>query len=196
MTDDPESTLMNMGLEARVRAVRNDLDSGARHFADIDVFRLAELLEVPQPETPENSWSFCTAVYISSVEECFKDCAIEDVDEMCEWLNESFVDEDRLAEVRVAADAAMNSKEPTFDFLDASEREALQERAAERQLASLVQNGIGCSATYHVHVGGISLWFQGEIEDDGTCLRLEGPYDGIDGPDTRDSDDDYVCSTW
>ena len=196
MTTDPETALENMSLEQRVRAVRDDLDSGTFDFGVIDVFRLAELLEVPQPEMPENSWHFCTAVYISSVEDCFRDCDIEDVDEMCEWLEESFVDTDRLAEIRMAAEAAMKGKKPKFDFLDAWEREALQTRAAERRLASLVENGIGGSATYHVHVGGVSLWFRGAVEGDGACIHLEGPYDGIDGPDTRDTDDRYLCETW
>lgn len=196
MTDDPETVLENMSLEDRVRAVRDDIDSGARNFADIDVFRLAELLEVPQPEMPENSWRFCTAVYISSVEEWLRDYPFEWVNDMCYWLEATSTGKERLDELRTQGAIAMSHDEPSFDFLSASEREYLEKKAATEELDRLVGNGVGGDATYHVCVGGVSLWFRGAIEDDATCIDLEGPYDGIDGPDNRHLDGAYLCDTW
>ena len=169
-----------MRLEENARTVSKDLDSGARKFDEFDVFRIAELLGVAQTHRPENSWSFCTAVYINSVEECIIDCMIEDIDEMCEWLEEHPIVEDRLAEIRFQGESAMKHKKPKSEFLDNFESESLETKAAERQLERLVGNGIGCDATYNVELDGIDLWFRGAIEDDGACINLKGPHDGID----------------
>jgi hypothetical protein len=36
-------------------------------------------------------------------------------------------------------------------------------------------------ATYSVSNDHTELWFEGDIEDDGSCIDLRGPYDGADG---------------
>jgi len=69
----------------------------------------------------------------------------------------------------------------SLDFLETKERECVSEQLEERELQRLMDNGIGGVATYCVRDGDHELWFEGEIEDDGSCIELKGPYDGIDG---------------
>ncbi|MDG1983771.1 MAG: hypothetical protein P8M11_04330 [Planctomycetota bacterium] len=64
----PEESLRRLPLEERPRAIREDLDSGARRFAEIDPFRLAELLDVPFPPNYAD-WAYETSVSVDTLEE-------------------------------------------------------------------------------------------------------------------------------
>ena len=63
----PEESLRRLPPEERPRAVREDLDSGARRFAEIDPFRLAELLDVPLPPNYAD-WAYETSVSVDTLE--------------------------------------------------------------------------------------------------------------------------------
>jgi hypothetical protein len=46
------SILKPMTVAQRAQQIRTDIDTGERRFANVDVFDLAALLDVPQPERP------------------------------------------------------------------------------------------------------------------------------------------------
>ena len=63
-----------------------------------------------------------------------------------------------------------------------AERRGLTLHFAHEALESQQQNGLGCDAWYRLEAGAVELWFRGEIEDDGGCHVLHGPYQGVEAP--------------
>ncbi|MCA8976288.1 MAG: hypothetical protein KDC98_16335 [Planctomycetes bacterium] len=192
--EEAVSILEGMTVAERVQAVRRDVDAGTRRFAQVNVFDLAHLLDVPQPERPAG-WDFCTCAEILSLEQCHEEGRITDGEDLAAKLEE-FVDEDRLEEIRTECASFDTGKRRDFSFLLPREREDLAEALAHEELQRLLENGIGRIATYCVSAGDVELWFHAEIEDDGVCLRLEGPYDGVDGPLAAENDEGFVCESW
>jgi hypothetical protein len=212
--EEAKAILSQLTLKERIRAVWSDVDSGARRFAALGTFDLAELLDVPQPKRPVG-WSFYTCVKIRTLLEYREygmfDSASELVDELESgyylWkdnvdglsipagpISDSY-EEKRLAKLRQAARQYDEGKRRHLGFLFHEERDYLIERMATRELGNLVENGIGTVASYCVKAGRLELWFQGPIEDDGSCLSLAGPYEGVTGSSPA-PEENYRCERW
>ncbi len=83
--------------------------------------------------------------------------------------------------MRISADLDDKEK-PDFHFLTPGERELLEEAIGTEELEANQSNGLGCIARYSIETAsGYSLSFEGDIEDDGTCITLRTPYDYRDG---------------
>jgi hypothetical protein len=171
--------LESLALQERIRAVAEDVDSKKNEFAALDVFTLAELLEVPDPDQPGDSWSRSVYAEKRSLEE-YVDLNAGILEEFSEMLPGG-TSARRAQTVTEKCKAYAAGEIDSLDFLKPKERESILEQLEERDLQSLMDNGIGGVATYCVSDDENELWFEGEIEDDGSCIDLKGPYDGIDG---------------
>ena len=180
-------------LEERIKAVEADVDSPEEKFSAIDPFELARLLEVPQPEHPDNSWSFIIAVMKEDLEE--HAMSKGPVSDYAEYLADD-VSTERYEELSQKFGEYEGGEISDFSFLTAKERELLEKALNAENLASARDNGIGCKATYCVNSGDHELWFEAEIEDDGSCVTLSTPYDGANGEPFDTSDPWYVYETW
>ena len=176
----PEELLRRLPLEERPRAVREDLDSGARRFADIDPFRLAMLLDVPVPPNYAD-WSYETSITVDTLEE-YLQCSMPDHEDLELILATLDVTQERFEELSRMSQAALALDPPDFSFLTAAERRGRTLHFANEALESQQQNGLGCDAWYRLEAGAVELWFRGEIEDDGGCHVLHGPYEGVEAP--------------
>lgn len=176
----PEESLRRLPIEERPRAIREDLDSGARRFAEIDPFGLAELLDVPFPPNYAD-WAYETSVTVDTLEGYLQWLMPDDKD-LEPILATLDVTEERLEELSRLSQAARALDPPDFSFLTEAERRALTLHFAHEALESQQQNGLGCDAWYRLEAGGVELWFRGEIEDDGECHFLHGPYQGVEAP--------------
>ena len=177
--DKAKEFLNKLSVEERIAAVAQDVTSGKKRFASIEAHDLAELLGVPQPEQPDDSWS-CTIFAERQTLEEYVDLDDSILSEIPDML-EGSASKARVKTISAKCDAYAEGSIDSFDFLKPKERKCLLEQLEERELESLRDNGIGCVATYCVEHGDHELWFEGDIEDDGSCIDLRGPYDGVDG---------------
>ena len=67
--DEAQEFLSNLCVAERIAAVAEDVESEEQRFASIEVHDLAELLGVPQPEQPDDSWSRTTYAERQTLEE-------------------------------------------------------------------------------------------------------------------------------
>jgi hypothetical protein len=184
--DKAKEFLSNLSVEERIAAVAQDVTSGKKCFASIEAHDLAELLGVPQPDQPDDSWSRTIYAERQTLEE-YIDLNDGIIDEIPDILD-GCASEKRIAAVAAKCQAYADGSIDSFDFLKPKERALILKELEERELESLRDNGIGCVATYSVEHGDHELWFEGDIEDDGSCIDLKGPYDGVDGSG-RDPDE-------
>ena len=191
------SILEPMTVFERTRAIWQDIDSGEMNFARLNPFDLAHLLDVPGAAHPTNldSWHFVTAAEVRSLEVCLEEGEFAGAEDLAYLLRDA-VDAQRLEEVERECDAYDNGARSDLGFLNPDERESLEMLFAQQTLNGLLENGIGCTASYCVRSGNHELWFHATIEDDGSCHELRTPYDGIAGPVPEESDPNYVCETW
>ena len=175
---EPLETLLAMPLNQRIEAVANDVQSRADVFRLIDAFDLAEALEVPQPELPSNEWVFTSYADPKTVEEFIDEGG--EASEVLEWLEDT-VEGQRLDALRLAFAKQEDAASPSFDFLTATERAFVEDIIMERQLEANQSNGMNCMASYCVTHGDLSLSFEADVEDDGSCITLRTPYDERDG---------------
>ena len=177
--DEAKEFLSNLSVAERIAAVAEDVESDEQRFASIAAHDLAELLGVPQPEQPDDSWSRTTYAERQTLEE-YVDLDNSIVEEFPDRLPSKTTPE-RVQSVRALCEDFVAGKRESLDFLTAKERACILEQLDEKRLQSQVDNGIGCVATYSVSNDHTELWFEGDIEDDGSCIDLRGPYDGADG---------------
>jgi hypothetical protein len=171
--------LENLPLEERIRVVGEDVETKKNKFAVLDAFTLAELLEVPEPDHPGDSWSREVYAEKRSLED-YVDLDSSVVEEFADMLP-CGTSAKRVQAVAEKCAAYAAGKIDSLDFLKPKEQQSILEQLEERELQSRMDNGIGGVATYCVSDVDHELWFEGEIEDDGSCIDLKGPYDGIDG---------------
>ncbi len=186
------SILEQMAVPDRVQAVWEDVESGQRRFANVDTFALANLLDVPQPESPTGDWCFERAAEIRSLQEYHEEGRLDDL----AYRLEGIVPASRLEAIRADCAACDAGERADFDFLKPDERRKLAEQVAREELEAMTMNGMGCMASYCVRASGVELWFHADIEDDGSCISLQGPYDGVEGPSASEDDDGYVSESW
>ncbi len=177
--DKAKEFLGGLSVEERIAAVAEDVASGKMYFASIEAHDLAELLGVPQPEQPDDSWSRTIFAERRTLEE-YVDLDEGILGEIPDMVD-GFASDERLAAISAKCNAHAEGSIHSFDFLQPEERKRLLEQLEEKALERLRDNGIGCVATYCVEHGDHELWFEGDIEDDGSCIDLRGPYDGVDG---------------
>jgi hypothetical protein len=184
--DKAKGFLSNLSVEERIAAVAKDVASGKKRFASIEAHDLAKLLGVPQPDQPDDSWSRTIYAERQTIEE-YIDLDDGILDEI-PYMLDGCASEKRIAAVAAKCKACADGSIDSFDFLKPKERALILKELEERELESRRDNGIGCVATYCVAHDDHELWFEGEIEDDGSCIYLKGPYDGVDGSG-RDPED-------
>jgi hypothetical protein len=177
--DKAKEFLNKLSLAERIVAVAEDVVSGKKCFASIETHDLADLLDVPQPDQPDDSWSRTIYAERKTLEE-YVDLDDAIVTEIPDILN-GFSSDERIAAVSAKCDAYAEGSIHSFDFLRPEEHKRLLEQLDEKVLERLRDNGIGCVAIYCVEHGDHELWFEGDIEDDGSCIDLRSPYDGVDG---------------
>lgn len=177
--DKAKELLNKLTVAERIAVVAEDVASGQKRFASIETHDLAELLGVPQPEQPDDSWSRTIFAERRTLEE-YVDLDDGIVGEFPDMVN-GFASDERIAAISAKCNAYAEGSIHSFDFLQPEERKRLLKQLEEKALERLRDNGIGCVGTYCVEHGEHELWFEGDIEDDGSCIDLKGPYDGIDG---------------
>ena len=177
--DKAKEFLNKISLEERIAAVAEDLASGKKRFASIEPHDLAELLGVPQPEQPDNSWSLTIYAERQTLEE-YVDLDSGILGEIPEMLD-GYASEKRSKTISTKCEAYADGSIDSFDFLKPRERALVLKKLEDRELEGLRDNGIGCVATYCLAHGSHELWFEGDIEGDGSCIDLRSPYDGVDG---------------
>lgn len=183
--------LLSMSLENRVAAVAKDVKSRRDEYAGVDPFDLARALDVPEPESPNGEWSFTTYAEIMTVEEAAE--VILPASEFVYRL-QGRVAPERFDEL-VRESAHLDEVErPSFDFLTAPERAALEDAIARERLEANLSNGMCCVALYSLPRGPGELRFEAGVEDDGSCIHLRTPYDDRDGHFTDLSE--CVTDSW
>ena len=184
--DKAKECLNKLSVAERIAAVAEDVVSGKKCFASIETHDLADLLDVPQPDQPDDSWS--RTIYAErKTLEAYVDLdngIISEIPNMLDGVSSA----ERIAAISARCDAYAEGSLHSFDFLRPEEHKRLLEKLDEKALERLRDNGIGCVAIYCVEHGSNELWFEGDIEDDGSCIDLRGPYDGVDGSE-RNSDE-------
>jgi hypothetical protein len=176
---DPLTELLAMALTDRIKAVAKDVRSRKDRYAGIAAHELADALEVPEPERPTtNDWSMGCHVEIVSIEEYTKH--FERPSETVYCLEEK-VSVERFEELKQKFDQVEAGTRKTFRFLTHEERDIAESAINEEKLLDMKENGLGGIATYCVEHDGVVLDFEGEMEDDGSCIILQTPYDGRDG---------------
>ena len=177
--DKAKELLNKLTVAERIAVVAEDVASGQKRFASIATHDLAELLGIPQPEQPDDSWSRTIFAERRTLEE-YVDLDNGILGEFPDMVN-GFASDERIAAISAKCNAYAEGSIHSFDFLQPEERKRLLEQLEEKALERLRDNGIGCVGTYCVEHGEHELWFEGDIEDDGSCIDLRGPYDGVDG---------------
>ena len=91
---------------------------------------------------------------------------------------EDSVDPERFEELVRLSEPLDAIEKPRLSFLTRSERSAIEDAIAERQLEANESNGMCCLGHCSVtSPSGAELQFEVEIEDDGHCITLRTPYD-------------------
>ena len=194
-SDQALGILEPMSVAERIIAVHEDITFGKMQFVHLDPFDLAYLLDVPQPDNPDNSWQFVTAAEVRSLEAQLKDNYIDGAAGLIFRLSGA-VDEQRFKELELECERYDAGVRGDLHFLHTNEREYLEKLLANEDLRSLRDNGIGCTAYFCVKIGEIELWFKAKIEDDGHCFFMSTPYTGADGPIGILSSPNYVYEDW
>jgi hypothetical protein len=174
----PEQTLaelLALDMESRRTAVAKDVRSRSPRYHCIPAHDLAKALGIPEPGRPGHGWSFTRYAPLMTVEEyaMYNSPAFEVV-----CMIEDSVDPERFEELVRLSEPLDDVEKPRLSFLTWSERCAIEEAIAERQLEANESNGMCCLGHCSVtSPSGAKLQFEGEIEDDGHCITLRTPYD-------------------
>lgn len=167
--------LLALSMSERRDAVARDVRRRFPRYRDIPAHDLAEALGVPQPESPSSDWAFTRYAEIVTVEEYARNYS--PASELV-YLIEDSIDPTRFQRLLELSEPLDKVEAPSFSFLRKDERHALEHAIAEQQLESNESNGMCCIAHYSVGApSGDALEFEGDIEDDGTCIYLRTPYD-------------------
>jgi len=169
------SELLALDMESRRTAVAKDVRSRSPRYRCIPAHDLAKALGIPEPGRPDNGWSFTRYAPLMTVEEyaMYNSSASEVV-----CMIEDSVDPERFEELVRLSEPLDDIEKPRLSFLTRSERSAIEDAIAERQLEANESNGMCCLAHCSVtSPSGAELQFEGEIEDDGHCITLRTPYD-------------------
>lgn len=173
----PLSELLAMPLDQRIAAVAKDVRSKRDRYASIDSFDLASALGVEQPEQPAE-WIFTHYAKKQTLEQYAH--GRSPVSEFLNYLRDH-VSEERFEELTPKFDRLDSLRRPRFGFLTKGERLIIEEALDAEELEANMSNGICCVASCSVGEGGNVLFFEGDIEDDGTCITLRTPYDQREG---------------
>lgn len=168
--------LLKLSMANRRAAVARDVGRRAPRYRDIPAHDLAKALGVPNPGHPGADWEFTTYAEIMTVEE-YVSWTMTPVSELI-YLIEDSVDPERFQQLSELSESLDDDEVRDFSFLRKEERESLELAIAEQQLERNSSNGICCIAQCSVETPtGHYLQFEGDIEDDGTCIHLRTPYD-------------------
>jgi len=168
-------TLLALPPGKRRDAVAKDVRRRAPQFSAIPAHDLADALEVPEHWRPGSEWTFTRYAPIFSVEEHarYNSLASELV-----YLIEETVTAERFQQLLQHSEPLDESDDPSFTFLNKSERSRLEDAIAEKQMESNESNSMNCIAKCSVEsASGAILEFEGDVEDDGACINLRTPYD-------------------
>lgn len=169
-----------MATQQRIIAVAEDLRSKEDRYAGIDAHDLAALLGVPFSESPGGpEWSFIKYVESFSLNDYLSVDNTFCTDAVIEALSRA-VPKSRIDEI-------FNKIEPIEGYISSNDLSFLTEKENEVILDVLTQERLEAgwapviarfsTPTVENHV----LHFEGDIEDDGTCIDLRTPYDYRDG---------------
>ena len=170
--------LSQMTIKERIVAVGRDVESRVDRYACVDVYLLAELLGISQPESPGPGWSFCRYVEAFTLEQYAYDNESFWTDEVHTWLK-STVSESRLKELEDRTASWELDTSQDLSFLTAHERQEILQALYCAQLQDSVGLVIARAST--IEADGYVLNFESDIEDDGASGGLAGPYDERDG---------------
>jgi hypothetical protein len=167
---NPTEVLEQMeNASARVAAVAKDFESGADRFAEVDPYRLAELLGL-QPEEFESRTRYGYRVSLDDY-----------CDPIYYYLDplEGKVAAERIKELTKRSEAFEAGEVATDAELTPSEKEIIEDALSEQQLED---GGGWIIATKTIKsASGVELEFQAEIGDGGECFGCYGPYQIGDG---------------
>ena len=175
---DALAELLSLPLAGRIAVVSQDLLSCEDRFAAIEAHDLAEALGVPDAHQPtDENWKMIAYAKIRSLEEQAKIKS-----PLSEFIHElkDYVSEDRAMTLETEVVKLSERSKPGFGFLNVQERKVIEEALARRDLEANLSNGTSSIARYQVAATSGELWFEAEVEDDGTCIRLRTPYDKRD----------------
>lgn len=168
-------TLLALPLCERREAVARDLRRQTPQFNAIPAHDLADALGVPEPWRPGGGWSFTRYAPIVSVEEYARDNS--PASELV-YMIEKTISAERFQQLLKHSESLDDSENPSFPFLTKVERSRLEQAIAEEQMEANASNGMNCIASCSVaSESGAVLEFEGDVEDDGTCIDLRTPYD-------------------
>jgi|GEM_PF-2819895 len=154
---------------ARVAAVAADFDSGADRFAEVDPYRLAELLGL-HPEEFE-----CRTLYGPRV-------SLDDYSDPVHYFLaplEGKVPQTRISELTKRSEAYEKGEVESDAELSPSEIRIIEDSLSDEQL----EDGGGWIVAQQTieSASGVELEFQAEIGDGGECFGCYGPYQIRDG---------------
>lgn len=179
LSTDPELVrLLAISPADRLSAVAHDIRERRDEFAQIEAHSLAAALGVTDSRRPEDRWAFTSYAPIRSLEE-----RADERDDLAEWAS-YFSDEAsslRFAELELNFTRLKDTEESDFGFLTAGERQHLEAALAREELGRNMMNGIFGVARFTLSGAAAGHSFEGDIEDDGACIRLRTPYDERDG---------------
>jgi len=171
---NPLAELLAMPLDKRIAAVAKDVRSKKDRYAKINAFALADALEVEEPDTPRAGWGFTDYSRKKTLEQ-HADWIVP-VSRLQDYL-EGHVSEDRFIELKPKFDRLDSVKRPRFGFLTKKERLIIESAMDAEALENAMHRVASCS----VGKGRNALLFEGDIEDDGACIKLRTPYDQRNG---------------
>jgi hypothetical protein len=181
-----------LSIEERRRVIAQDVASGKDRYRPIEVFDLAEALHVPLP--PDGSWDYC---YRKQIIETFDECwnnhghpddlaeALLDVDanevlDLCRddlKLSTECVSNSDYEEI---AKRLANQGERARRELSEHQKEAVRLALAQKQFEANSWNGLGSSTVYKIDTEDGALVFDATLEDDGSCIEIDSPYENRD----------------
>jgi len=176
---DPLKELQSISVEQCIALVENDIASGRDRYRKIPPHELALVLGIGDSRHPGRDWSFTQFVERVSVEEYAKRWVPPS--ELLYRL-ENKVEKKRFVELIAKSDDLDSSDGPSFSFLSVDERAIIENAMAEKELQGASDNGTNCIGHRSVATpSGQELRFEGDMEEDGTCITLLTPYDFRDG---------------
>jgi len=188
MSTAPETTgkeleeLLSIPLAERIEAVANDVSSRRDRFRSIDAHELAEALGIFDAWKPGSDWHFQTHVEKMTLEE-YADLT-SPASEIVYFIQER-VSVERFQEILEITEKWGDDESGDFSFLTSEERLLIEDYINEKNLESTIMNGMGGLGYRTItSKSGVELTFEGEIEDDGECIRLLTPYEIRDGGGT------------
>ncbi len=173
------AALMALPLKARIDAVSADVRTRMDQFASIPPHELANALEVPDSRRPGgDGWALIGYAERRRLEE---HAAETDLVADFVFALEDEVPRSRFLELQKLFESWDEGAVTSFAFLSPAEREALEDALARKCLERDLSNGLSTVAHFEVQDGRSNLSFEGDIEDDGSCLYLRTPYDKREG---------------